>query len=83
LNSMDRNPSFLMTRPSLMNFLGELGFSSIYECFNPPHLNYGMPGLEYRNRCTLLALKGVPCRVYTSPAAEKIKELWPEGSLRY
>jgi SAM-dependent methyltransferase len=83
LDSIDRNPSFQFTRPSLMNFLGKLGFSSVYECFNPPHLNFGMPGLEHRNRCTLLALKGVPCRVYNSPSAQGLEESWPEGSLTY
>ncbi|MDX6556448.1 MAG: hypothetical protein QOD86_2643 [Miltoncostaeaceae bacterium] len=83
LDSMDRRPSFFFTRPSLMNFLGKLGFSSTYECFGPPHLNYGMPGLEHRNRCTLLALKGVACRVYTSPSAQGLDEFWPEGSLKY
>jgi hypothetical protein len=83
LNSADANPSFLLSRPSLMNFLSRTGFSSVYECFNPAHLNYGMPGLEHRNRCTFLAIKGHPCRVHTSPSAETLREYWPEDSLNY
>jgi SAM-dependent methyltransferase len=83
LSSADANPSFIFSRPSLINFLAKVGFSSVYECFIPAHLNYGKPGLEHKNRCTFLAMKGHPCRVHTSPLAETLQESWPEGSLRY
>lgn len=78
------NPtSFWFTRPSLMNALSHAGFSSVYECFNPPHLNFGQPGIESRDRCTLVAVKGSRVRLETSPAASELHEDWPEDSLDY
>lgn len=83
LASIDNNQSFWLTRPSLVNILGHVGFSSVYECFNPPHLNFGRPGLECVDRCTFLAVKGRRCELLTSPAANRLEEDWPEGSLSY
>ena len=75
--------SFWFTRPSLVNILARAGFSSVYECFAPPHLNFGKPGLESRDRCTFVAIKGDVCTVETSPSANTLQEKWPEGSLSY
>lgn len=81
--SYGNDVSFLMTRPSLINLLQFAGFSSVYECFNPPHLNFGRPGIEHADRCTFVAVKAAPVKLKTSPAADGLEEEWPEGSLTY
>lgn len=82
-SSADNPVSFWFTRPSLVNILSKAGFSSVYECFVPTHLNFGKPGLEHRNRCTFIALKDHTCAITTSPAANGLQEDWPEHSLSY
>jgi 2-polyprenyl-3-methyl-5-hydroxy-6-metoxy-1,4-benzoquinol methylase len=81
--SWGNETSFIFSRPSLVNLLASCGFSSVYECFVPAHINYGQPGLEFRNRCTLVAVKGEPQSLATSPQANALRERWPEGSLSY
>lgn len=83
LASIDNPTSFTFSRPSLINLLSHAGFSSVYECFNPAHLNFGMPGLEHQNRCTFVAIKGHRCTLHTSPLANSLQEDWPENSLSY
>jgi 2-polyprenyl-3-methyl-5-hydroxy-6-metoxy-1,4-benzoquinol methylase len=83
ISSIDNTTSFVFSRPSLINLLSHAGFSSIYECFNPPHLKFGLPGLEHINRCTFVAIKGQHCSLHTSPLANTLQEDWPEGSLSY
>jgi SAM-dependent methyltransferase len=83
LASWGNDTSFVFTRPSLVNLLARVGFSSVYECFNPPHLNYGQPGLEHRNRCAFVAVKATPLRVHTSPGVNGLREDHPEDSLDY
>jgi len=83
LASADNPTSFWFTRPSLVNILSKAGFSSIYECFIPAHLNYGKPGLEHRDRCTFVAIKGAACEIKTSPSVNGLQENWPENSLSY
>lgn len=75
--------SFWMTRPSLLNALARAGFSSVYECLNPPHLNFGKVGVEHRDRCTFVGLKGTAVSLRTSPDANGLDEEWPEGTLDY
>lgn len=81
--SADNVTSFWFTRESLVNILAKAGFSSVYECFHPAHLNFGRPGLEHRNRCTFVAIKQRARDLVTSPAANSLREDWPEGSLSY
>jgi hypothetical protein len=81
--SVGNETSFLFSRTSLVNALAAVGFSSVYECFNPPHLNFGSPGIEHANRCTFVALKGRDVELSTSPAANRLREAWPEGALSY
>ena len=81
--SLGNDESFWFTRPSLINLLGRVGFSSVYECFNPPHLNYGRPGLERDCRCTFVAVKGAPVTLQTTPSVNALQESWPEGTLTY
>jgi SAM-dependent methyltransferase len=82
-SSWDNPASFWFTRPSLINMLSKIGFSSVYECFIPAHINFGKPGVEHRNRCTFVAIKGETCKLSTSPAANELREKWPENSLSY
>jgi SAM-dependent methyltransferase len=81
--SVGNETSLLLSRPSLLNALAAAGFSSVYECFNPPHLNFGAPGIEHANRCTFAAVKGLAMELSTSPTANGLEESWPEGTLSY
>lgn len=81
--SADNTTSFWFTRPSLINILTRSGFSSVYECFAPAHLNFGQPGLERIDRCTFVAVKDQIRELKTSPAANQLREDWPEQSLTY
>jgi len=81
--SADNLTSFWFTRPSLVNVLNKAGFSSVYECFIPAHLNFGKPGLEHLDRCTFVAIKDDICDIATSPLANTLQEKWPEQSLSY
>jgi SAM-dependent methyltransferase len=81
--SADNTTSFWFTRPSLINILSKAGFSSIYECFVPAHMNFAKPGIEHQNHLTFIALKNEICKLKTSPAANGLRENFPEGSLTY
>lgn len=81
--SADNETSFWFTRPSLVNILTKAGFTSVFECFTPAHINFGRPGIESRDRCTFVAVQGDPTRLATSPTANALQEDWPEGSLSY
>lgn len=83
LASWGNDTSFIFTRPSLVNLLTHTGFSSVYECLAPPHLNYGKPGIEHRNRCAVAAVKRQPLDLYTSPAVNALREDHPQDSLTY
>ncbi|MDQ2786617.1 MAG: class I SAM-dependent methyltransferase [Chloroflexota bacterium] len=65
--------SFWLTRPSLLNLLANVGFTSVYECHNPSEI--------YRpaNRVTLVAIKGEGQRVRTAPKVNTVpRDPWPE-----
>jgi len=81
--SADNMVSFWFTRPSLVNILSKAGFSSVYECFVPAHLNFGRSGLESVDRCTFVALKDSVCEIATSPSVNSLTEEWPEETLSY
>jgi len=83
LASWENNKSFWLSRPSIINFLSFAGFSSVYECFNPAHLNFGQPGLESKDRCTFVAVKNQRVDLLTSPHANELNERHPEESLTY
>lgn len=52
--SLDNRRSFWLTKPSLLNLLADVGFSSVAEVLNPV-----VPGLaEYRDHTLLVAAKG-------------------------
>lgn len=81
--SLDNLKSFWFTRPSLYNFLSEVGFTSVYECHNPPVIKYGiMKQKKEADRNTFLAIKGKQGTILTSPIANKVvPERWPEEEL--
>ncbi len=81
--SIDNMTSFWFTRPSLINLLSKAGFSSIYECFNPAHMNFGKPGIHHPDHLTFVAIKGEKCELITSPTVNGLHEKWPEQSLTY
>lgn len=82
-SSYDNDKSFWFTRPSLINILNKTGFTSVYECFTPIHLNFGKPGIQSIDRCTFVAVKSKQCDLVTSPLANHLYEKWPEKSLEY
>lgn len=71
--SIDNPKSFWFTRPSLYNLISELGFTSLYECHNPPEIE------KQYDRITLLAIKGREETLISSPLVNILpKEKWPE-----
>ncbi len=78
--SWDNTTSFWFSRASLVNMLQHAGFTSVYECLAPVHLNYGRPGLESTTRITLMALKSPADALQTSPAAAAVREDMPEDA---
>ena len=81
--SIDNMTSFWFTRPSLINLLSKAGFSSIYECFTPAHMNFGKPGIHHPDHLTFVAIKNEVCELKTSPTVNGLRETWPERSLTY
>ena len=72
-SSIDNVRSFWFTRPSLYNLLSNVGFTSVLECHVPTKLDMSF------DRITLVAVKGEPERILSSPATAAIpKESWPE-----
>jgi SAM-dependent methyltransferase len=76
--SLRNDISFVLSRPSLVNLLSDVGFSSVYECFNPP-----VRGV--RTRCTFLAVRGNRTKLKTFPSvgAAVPTPRWREDELAY
>lgn len=72
-SSLDNPRSFWFTAPSLMNLLGDVGFSSVYECRNP----YTKPPRRHSNRVTMVAIKGNPVPIMSVPDQPQIR--WPDN----
>jgi SAM-dependent methyltransferase len=81
--SADNLTSFWFTRPSLTNIMSNAGFSSVYECFVPAHINFGREGIEAADRVTFVGTQAPVAEIRTSPAVNGLAEQWPEGSLGY
>ncbi len=75
-SSLENDTSFWLTRPSLVNMLTHVGFSSIHECFNPP-----VKGTK--DRCTFIGIKGTPVELKTFPVVVPQNPDWQEGELTY
>ncbi|NWJ47913.1 MAG: methyltransferase domain-containing protein [Chloroflexi bacterium] len=61
LASLDNSSSFWLTLLSLNNLLARSGFTSVYECHYPVRIE------RYRDRVTLVAMKGKPLHLQTTP----------------
>jgi SAM-dependent methyltransferase len=70
--SLDNVKSFWLTKPSLYNFLANIGFSSVYRCINPTQIS-----ME-RDRLIIVAMKGEDVDLITSPMTNGYTEEWPE-----
>ena len=81
--SADNSTSFWFTRASLVNLMVDAGFSTVYECFTPVHVNFGRPGLECVDRCTFVGLVAPTVPMIASPATNGFAERVPEGTLTY
>ena len=74
-SSADNPKSFWFTKPSLNNLLSRVGFTSIYECHNPPEIS------KPADRVTLVAFKGRPVELLSAPLMSgRAEERWPEKS---
>jgi Methyltransferase domain len=72
-SSLDNDKSFWFTKPSLLNFLSHVGFTSVYECHNPSTPR----GLA--DRVTLVAIKGTHRPLLCSPILNsRTEDDWPE-----
>lgn len=73
--SLDNPKSFWFTAPSLYNVLAEIGFTSVFECHNPPEVK------KPRDRVTLAAIKGQRQRLISCPLMhDAAGENWPEAN---
>ena len=61
LASLDNDTSFWFTKPSLMNLLRDVGFSSVSEILQPKSF------ADFADRHTFAAIKGEPQRITMSP----------------
>jgi len=79
-DSLDNVLDFWLTRSSLCNLLRHVGFTSVYECRIPLEVTYvGKKPRLWRDRITLLAIKGKPVNVLISPETDTLPlEDWPE-----
>lgn len=81
--SLDNPTSFQFTRASLCNLLRHVGFSSVYECLNPyeyhnpnwPQPQEGERHAVWKDRITLVAIKGRNQTVLSSPITEASPEI--------
>lgn len=71
--SADNPKSFWLTKPSLNNLLARVGFTSVYECHNPPEAD------KPADRVTLVALKGERAELLSAPLMRgRAEDRWPE-----
>lgn len=71
--SLDNPESFLLTRPSLVNALAHVGFTTVFECHVPPE------AAKPRDRITLVAIKGHRQQLRSTPLLGDLEwEDWPE-----
>ena len=76
-SSLDNVRSVWLTRPSLLNLLAHVGFTSVYECHVPAEPR------KPADRITLVALKGQRTGLLSTPAANQgAGQDWPERPTR-
>jgi Methyltransferase domain len=73
--SLDNDRSFWLTKPSLLNLLRDVGFTSVSEILSPKSFP------DFVDRLTFAALRGEAQQVVMSPELERTPEPdWPKGS---
>lgn len=83
-SSMGNTTSFWFTRPSLLNLLNRVGFSTVYEVASPLVYDYYDRQTDvrykYDDRGTFVAVRGAEARVLTSPEVNRMPTRpWPES----
>lgn len=78
--SLDNPKSFWFTRYSFYNLLAAVGFTSVYECHNPPVINYERKRLNQEtDRNTFLAIKGKQVTLKATAVEKALNaQKWPE-----
>lgn len=76
LRSIDNTFSFRFTRESLARLLGDVGFTSVFECLAPRE------PLKPADRVTLVALRGAPVQLSSYPWINGLSERQIEHYLR-
>ncbi len=71
-SSLDNDTSFWFTKPSLLNLLRDVGFTSVFEVMNPK-------AIDYSDRVTFAALVGERQASIMSPEPAS-EPAWPEHS---
>lgn len=80
-SSLDNVNSFWLTRSSFYNLLGDVGFTSVYECHFPPVEKYEKMRLNKENdRSTFVAIKGEPVRFFSSPKMGELPQSFCQES---
>ncbi|MFA5147281.1 MAG: class I SAM-dependent methyltransferase [Candidatus Omnitrophota bacterium] len=67
-NALDNERSFIFSKASLIRVIGDLGFTSVYECLAP--LEHAKP----KDRVTLVAIRGKRAGLLTYPAINGMDE---------
>jgi SAM-dependent methyltransferase len=83
-SSIGNTTSFWFTRPSLLNLLNRVGFSTVYEVASPLVYDYYDRGTDvrykYDDRGTFVAVRGTEARVLISPEVNRMpRRPWPES----
>ena len=81
--SLDNVRSFKFTRASLCNLLRHVGFTSVYESMTPYEYHYpnwpnaveGDPTVVWKDRITLVAIKGEKQSLLSSPVSDAAAEI--------
>jgi SAM-dependent methyltransferase len=83
-SSIGNTTSFWFTRPSLLNLLNRVGFSTVYEVASPLVYDYYDRATDvrykYDDRGTFVAVRGTEARVLISPEVNRMpRRPWPES----
>lgn len=71
--SLDNDQSFWFTRPSLINFLSSVGFTTIFDNVHPK------PLAQFDDQVSLAAIKGSVQTIQSNPAANGLpRTIYPE-----
>jgi SAM-dependent methyltransferase len=83
-SAIGNTTSFWFTKPSLLNLLNRVGFSTVYEVGSPLVFDYYDRKTDvrykYEDRSTFVAVRGTNAQVFTSPEVNRMPERrWPES----